>query len=208
MIKTTYSESGWVTEDVMIKYLTDIIIPAANGRPCGLMLDSYSAHKTEQVYELAKQHKIELIIVPACMTSTLAPLDVGINSVLKSVYSQRWREVRLFEDEMTTVECWEQAVKEAEIAYKHVTRNCIKKALKKSVSLPPVITNKLVLIGEEEKARIELQHIPTRKYNNNNKMIPLEQPTRSSTRINLTYNNDYIIAKQFQNDIYEQVNDD
>ena len=49
MIKTTYSESGWVTEDVMIKYLTDIIIPAANGRPCGLMLDSYSAYKTEQV---------------------------------------------------------------------------------------------------------------------------------------------------------------
>jgi len=83
---------------------------------------------------------------------------------------------------------------------RRVTRTCIKKAFKKSVSFPPTCTNTLVLI--------ELQQLATRKNKINNRILPLEQPTTSSTRINSTYNNDYIIAKQFQNDIYEQVDDD
>jgi len=206
LLKTTYSESGWVTEEVMLKYLKDIIVPVSNGRPCGLMLDSYAAHKTEQVYEFAKQNNIELIVVPACMTSTLAPLDVGINSVLKSTYSQRWRQVRLFEEELTTIKCWEQAIVEAEFAYKNVKRNCIKNSFKKAVSFPPMYDNLLILIAEEEKAKIDLERIPAKKKKE--KLLKFEIPTRISSRILETYNDDYTIARQFQNDIYEHVDDE
>jgi hypothetical protein len=64
-------------ETVMIDYIKRIVKEYTKGRPSGLILDSYGAHITPAIYKLAEKYKIELIVVPCCMTSTLAPLDVG-----------------------------------------------------------------------------------------------------------------------------------
>jgi hypothetical protein len=61
----------------MIDYIKRIVKEYTKGKPCALMLDSYGAHITSDIYKLAEKYKIELIVVPCCMTSTLAPLDVG-----------------------------------------------------------------------------------------------------------------------------------
>lgn len=64
----------------MIDYLKRIVNEYTKGKSCALMLDSYGAHITDKVYKVAKKYNIELIVVPCCMTSTLAPLDVGKKS--------------------------------------------------------------------------------------------------------------------------------
>jgi hypothetical protein len=61
----------------MIDYFKRIVNEYTKGKPCALMLDSYGAHITDEVYKVAREYNIELIVVPCCMTSTLAPLDVG-----------------------------------------------------------------------------------------------------------------------------------
>ena len=62
-----------------------------------LLLDQFSAHINEDVLDAAQDLNIELIYVPAGLTSELQPLDVGINSIIKSEHAKRFRE-SLFEN--------------------------------------------------------------------------------------------------------------
>ena len=57
-----------------------------------LMLDQFSAHMGTEVLKEAERLNIELIFVPAGMTSDLQPLDVGVNSVLKAKQAKLYRE--------------------------------------------------------------------------------------------------------------------
>jgi hypothetical protein len=56
-----------------------------------LLLDKFSAHCSEEVLKTAAELNIELIFIPAGLTNELQPLDVGINSVLKSKHSAMYR---------------------------------------------------------------------------------------------------------------------
>ena len=219
-----HSESGWMTEDVMLQYLDEIIVPASNGQCCGLVLDSYSAHITDAVYKKAKENNIEIIVVPSCMTSVLSPLDVGVNGILKSSYSRDWRRQRLFgnsaagdQDSSSTYSktSWQDAVTMAKQAYKKVTSRHIRTAFGKAASLPPSKDdNMIVLVGVEEKAKIALQRLPTKSKKKTTKVLNMEYPERKSERLAIVIDetdetaDDYAIAMSMCEDVYEPDTDD
>ena len=51
----------------------------------------------EDVLFTARQLNIELVFVPAGLTSQLQPLDVGINSIIKAKHSKSYREFCFFD---------------------------------------------------------------------------------------------------------------
>jgi hypothetical protein len=56
-----------------------------------LVLDQFSAHTSEEVIQRARELNIDLIYVPAGLTSELQPLDVGVNAVIKAKQSATYR---------------------------------------------------------------------------------------------------------------------
>ena len=78
-----YSENGWQTEETFMRYIEQHLIPYFNGERVCLVLDRFSAQLTPAVRRLCRNGDIELEYVPARMTSTLQPLDIGVNRVIR-----------------------------------------------------------------------------------------------------------------------------
>lgn len=72
----------WTNEYIMLETLT-MIYAYVGGEPCCLLMDGYAAHWTDNVVERAKDLNIELIRLPAGITSHFQPLDIYVNGVLK-----------------------------------------------------------------------------------------------------------------------------
>jgi hypothetical protein len=135
-----YSESGWMRNTVMPAYMEHVLLPVTRDSPCALILDVHSSHTHEATREYANAHNIELLFVPACMTATLAPLDVGVNGVLKAVYKRKWRRERLFGDADEVVLPLDRAVASAVNAYRNITGGMIRKAFHDAVQLPTTMS--------------------------------------------------------------------
>ena len=54
------------------------------------MLDSFKAHKTEQVKRSFKSKNTDLAVIPEGLTSVLQPLDVCLNKPFKDRVRQKW----------------------------------------------------------------------------------------------------------------------
>lgn len=55
------------------------------------MLNSFEAHKTEQVkHILLKSENADLAVIPYGLTSELEPLDVCLNEPFKDRVKQKW----------------------------------------------------------------------------------------------------------------------
>jgi hypothetical protein len=78
----TYSENGWTTRDVAIKYLRWLRVKVAG--PLTLVWDVFAAHRDAKVVEEAKTLDIFLVFVPAGQTDEHQPLDVGCFAPLKA----------------------------------------------------------------------------------------------------------------------------
>ena len=77
-----HSENGWCNEAIAMKYL-EHIHSDAEGERCCLIWDVYSSHRSDAVVRKAKELNIELLYVPAGMTSVFQPLDIRIFGELK-----------------------------------------------------------------------------------------------------------------------------
>jgi hypothetical protein len=134
-----HTESGWMRANIMSHYFDNIIYPITGGQPCMLLLDSYTAHIKPEVYQVAERYNIELVVVPACMTSTMSPLDVGVNGPLKAMYSKKWRHERLFNNNSTssTKLAYADATKFAIQSYNNLSTTTIKHSFTNSVAFPP-----------------------------------------------------------------------
>lgn len=135
----SYTESGWMRAGVMETFFDSIIYPITGGDNCMLLLDSYKAHIKPEVYAAAERYNIELVVVPACMTSSLSPLDVGVNGPLKSMYSKMWRHERLFNNIYHTKAkpAYSEAIRFACIAFDTITSSTVKQSFASAVQLPP-----------------------------------------------------------------------
>lgn len=191
-----YSKSGWMKEHTMLHYLENVIYVHTNGENCALLVDSYNAHISDAVYELAERLNIELIIVPCQMTSTLSPLDVGVNGILKKIYGKEWRHRRLFEEETTV--SYASAAELAINAFQQVKPHSILSAFANSVNFPPASTCLEELNRIEEQKRVINARIPEKPP----KRVPHRQHkagTRSSSRISKQLSdpcaNDAILAR-------------
>lgn len=75
----------------MIKYLNKIFHPFINEKKI-LFLDSFEAHRTDNVIEEFHKINCDYKFIPPSFTSSLQPLDVCINKPFKEYYREEWNE--------------------------------------------------------------------------------------------------------------------
>ena len=86
------NDRAWVNEEVMIRWIREILRPYTQRRPALLVMDSFSAHITSKVKaELAKINTHPAIIPGGC-TSKAQPLDVALNKPFKDRIRRQWTE--------------------------------------------------------------------------------------------------------------------
>jgi hypothetical protein len=183
----------------MLHYLKNIISTYTNHQPCALLLDSYTSHITDNVYKLANKLKIESIIVPCSMTSTLAPLDVGVNGILKSIYTKHWRQVRLFEKHETDKTLpWSDAVKEAEYAYARITTHAITSSFTRALQFPPSSDHSIHYYCEQE--QITHNALEKQKHKDNPPLLSSRNSQRVANKLADPCVNDASIARALVED--------
>ena len=87
------SDNGWTTDQIGLRWLQNIFIPATNGgRTTGkyrlLVLDGHGSHLTPRFDEICSQNDIIPICMPPHSSHLLQPLDVGCFSPLKRAYGR------------------------------------------------------------------------------------------------------------------------
>src|SRR6185437_9142013 len=92
-----YTDSGWVNEGVMVRWLNDVVKPYTQSRPAALILDDYSAHWSPCVQAAAAAMNLTLIHIPnfAGATALLQPLDVEFNGPMSIQRKKLWTEIKL-----------------------------------------------------------------------------------------------------------------
>ena len=85
------SPNGWTNDQIGLKWLQNIFIPATNGgRTTGkyrlLVLDGHGSHLTPQFDQICSENDIIPICMPPHSSHLLQPLDVGCFSPLKRAY--------------------------------------------------------------------------------------------------------------------------
>ena len=191
-----FTDSGWMRDHVMIHWLEKVASAYSHGRPCALLVDSHNSHLTDDVYRAADRLHIEIIVVPAGMTSTLQPLDVGVNCVLKAIYRKAWRRRRLFEPEKSVQ--WDGATELAISAWQKVSPHTVRSSFSKAIdNFPPTQSlSSLRMVESEKRAVLQLvDRLPVRPV----RSLSIEVPSRSSSRISSIRSdpcvNDAILAR-------------
>lgn len=72
-------------------WFRSFILPHTKGKRALLLIDSFSAHETEEFIKLAHDNNVDIVIIPGGCTSKVQPVDVCLNKPLKSVIPNRWR---------------------------------------------------------------------------------------------------------------------
>jgi transposase-like protein len=78
---------GWMNENEMLWWVENVWTKRTNrgNNPRSLLvLDSFSAHKTDAVKQRFREKKTDLAVIPGGLTSRLQPLDVSLNKSFKS----------------------------------------------------------------------------------------------------------------------------
>jgi hypothetical protein len=87
--RVTLSDSGWMNEVVMIKYIRWLRF-AMGDDACALVVDTFPGHVTARARWQFARSGIELISVPRGMTGELQPLDVSCFGPLKKISEKLW----------------------------------------------------------------------------------------------------------------------
>lgn len=84
------SSNGWTTDEIGLRWLQKVFIPATNGRTRGgyrlLILDGHGSHLTPQFDKACKDNNIVALCMPPHSSHLLQPLDVGCFGPLKTAY--------------------------------------------------------------------------------------------------------------------------
>ena len=82
-----HNKSAWMTSDLMFEWLH---LNSSNLHNRHLLLDCVSGHKTTQVQERMEGVCEGYTLIPAGQTSTLQPLDIGVNKPFKDRLRSKW----------------------------------------------------------------------------------------------------------------------
>lgn len=119
-IQYFYQRSGFMTNSIMFYWLAYVFIPHVNTirrnryQHALLICDAHLSRHNDAVWNLLKANNIDMVVLPAHVTSVVQPLDVGIFAQ----YKQQFRE---FYKEKGGIYCLLQA---SIAAYKMAT-NCV-----------------------------------------------------------------------------------
>lgn len=81
------NKEGWMNEKEMIWWIENVWSQRArrgNNPRSLLILDSFTAHKTDAVKQRFREKKTNLAMIPGGLTSRLQPLDVSLNKSFKA----------------------------------------------------------------------------------------------------------------------------
>jgi hypothetical protein len=127
-VQLYYSEKGWINEEIMQRYLHDVLLPYTNSLPAALILDSYPAHFTPAVRDAAAAMNLQLIQVPGGCTSVLQPLDVSFNGPLLMKRKQLWAAKKLANP--FAVDSAQTAIERAQQAYASMPKSLVLSAFR------------------------------------------------------------------------------
>jgi hypothetical protein len=85
------SDSGFMDQSIMQDYINRVILPYTRNANCLLVLDDFSAHKIEGVFQYMKERNISPLLIPGGYTYCLQPLDVSINKPFKDSLRKNWK---------------------------------------------------------------------------------------------------------------------
>jgi DDE superfamily endonuclease len=115
------SVKGWMTTDIMVQWLRDVVLPYTGGAPAALLLDRYGCHWTREVRIAAADMNLALIQVPGGCTSVLQPLDVGFNGPMLKARQRIWRENQLRRPFLP--DTYQAAVERTQLAYESMSKH-------------------------------------------------------------------------------------
>ena len=88
----TYQGKAWMDEDIMKQWITRVWVQYTKKRPSLLVLNSFSAHVTEEIQVMFARCNTTVIVIPGGCTSVLQPLDVSINRPFKDHLRKCWQQ--------------------------------------------------------------------------------------------------------------------
>ena len=87
----TYQEEAWMDEDIK-QWITKVWVQYTKKRPSLLVLDSFSAHLTEETQAMFARCNTTVIVIPGGCTLVLQYLDVSINCPFKDNLRKCWQQ--------------------------------------------------------------------------------------------------------------------
>ena len=83
-------QKAWMDEDMMLRWIDLVWEPATEGKRALLVLDSFSAHVTNDVKKRLKQINTVPLVIPGGCTSKIQPLAVYLNKPFKVFARKHW----------------------------------------------------------------------------------------------------------------------
>ena len=83
----TYSPKHWSTQETMIQYVDNIIVPFVDttrealgeDKAAVIIMDNFKGHVTPKMNALPEQHNIHSCLLPPNMTNRLQTMDLSVN---------------------------------------------------------------------------------------------------------------------------------
>ena len=97
----THSPQCWSSEETMIQYINEIVIPYVKNQRDTLqdptlsalvIVDNFRGQVTEPVIRLLEEHNIHVCLLPPNMTDLLQPLDIALNKPVKDYLKRRFED--------------------------------------------------------------------------------------------------------------------
>ena len=89
----THSSKHWSTEETMIQYVDNIIVPFVEAtreslgedKAAVIIMDNFKGQVTPKMNALLEQHNIHSCLLPPNTTDRLQPMDLSVNKPAKSI---------------------------------------------------------------------------------------------------------------------------
>jgi len=101
-----FNENVYMNYHLFLRYITEHLAPALEGRPSLFALDLMGSHKTPAVLDILRSHQIIPSLIPGGCTSLLQPLDISINKPLKEIMRDLTDQAILDCEEVEEIERW------------------------------------------------------------------------------------------------------
>ena len=119
--KCWFQSSGFMTKAILISWLQTVFIPHVNTirssihQHALLICDAHSSRHNEDVWNLLKANNIDMLVLPAHVTSIFQPLDKGVFTVYKR-YLRKYKDRHgMYELLRASADCFRKSTTSVEI---------------------------------------------------------------------------------------------
>lgn len=132
---------AWMDDDIMMTWIGLVWEPATEGRHALLVLDSFSAHVTNNVKKRLKEINTVPLVIPGGCTSRIQPLDICLNKPFKAFARKHWSDYVMTQAEQVIVTKMLKPPQKADVA------DWISDALSQLQDWPDIVKNSFAVCG-------------------------------------------------------------